>query len=109
MPHLSAADGINLVDVIIVGAGQGGLAIAGILIKECVTNILVIDKERLGAEVIWKNHVRIPIIKSPKHYPGPGVDIPNLAYEPWHKAVFEDPSWSSLRFFPSDNWSNYLN
>jgi cation diffusion facilitator CzcD-associated flavoprotein CzcO len=59
MPHLSAADETNLVDVIIVGGGQGGLAIAGTLIKECVTNILVIDKQPLGAggylEKPWSN------------------------------------------------------
>ena len=52
MPHLLATDGIILVDDIIVGAEQGGLATAGTLTKECVNNILVIDKEPLGAEVI---------------------------------------------------------
>lgn len=103
MPHLSTADETNLIDVIIVGGGQGGLGIAEILIKECVTNILVIDKEPSGAEGIWKSHGRMPIIQSPKHYPGPDLGIPNLTYEAWHRAVFGDPYWDPLRFVPIDN------
>ncbi|MBH68380.1 MAG: oxidoreductase [Rhodospirillaceae bacterium] len=108
MPKTSAPDGGEMIDVLVVGAGQGGLAIAGLLIKERVSNILVIDKEPAGSEGIWNSHGRMPIIRSPKHYPGPDMGIPHLTYESWHRACFGDSSWEALIFVPIVHWISYL-
>ena len=61
------------VDVAIAGAGQGGLAVAGLLLREQVGNILVFDKAARNEEGIWRDFARMPIIRSPKHYPGPDM------------------------------------
>ncbi len=108
MPQRVGPDGNKLLDVLIVGAGQGGLAIAGWLLRERVTNILAIDKEAYGTEGIWNSHGRMPVIRSPKHYPGPDMGIPNLTYEAWHRACYGHASWDDLNFVPCDNWIRYL-
>ena len=77
MPSLAGPNGQQLLDVLIVGAGQAGLGIGGLLMRERVTNILLIDKEPRGKEGIWNSHGRMPVIRSPKHYPGPDMGIPN--------------------------------
>jgi cation diffusion facilitator CzcD-associated flavoprotein CzcO len=101
-------DGKPMLDVLVVGAGQGGLSIAAHLIRERVTNILVVDKEREGAEGIWNSHGRMPVIRSPKHYPGPDMGVPNLTYEAWHRAAFGDVSWEGVNFVPIPLWIEYL-
>ena len=108
MPSLIGPDGKSLLDVLVVGAGQGGIAVAGSLMRERVTNILVIDKEPRGSEGIWNSHGRMPVIRSPKHYPGPDMGIPNLTYEAWHKAAYGDRSWEAIVLVPIDNWIKYL-
>ena len=108
MPNLIGPDGKSLLDVLVVGAGQGGLGIAGTLMRERVTNILVIDKEPRGKEGIWNSHGRMPVIRSPKHYPGPDMGIPNLTYEAWHSAAYGNKSWEATKLIPINNWTKYL-
>jgi cation diffusion facilitator CzcD-associated flavoprotein CzcO len=108
MPSLMGPNGQQLLDVLIVGAGQAGLGIGGLLMRERVTNILLIDKEPRGKEGIWNSHGRMPVIRSPKHYPGPDMGIPNLTYEAWHRACYGDSSWDGLSFVPITNWTEYL-
>ena len=108
MPNLIGPDEKPLLDVLVVGAGQGGLGIAGTLMRERVTNILVIDKEPRGKEGIWNSHGRMPVIRSPKHYPGPDMGIPNLTYEAWHSAAYGNKSWEATKLIPINNWTKYL-
>lgn len=108
MPSLAGPNGQQLLDVLIVGAGQAGLGIGGLLMRERVTNILLIDKEPRGKEGIWNSHGRMPVIRSPKHYPGPDMGIPNLTYEAWHRARYGNTSWDGLSFVPITNWIDYL-
>ena len=43
-------DGKAVLDVLIVGAGQGGLAVASMLLRERVNNILMIDAAERGRD-----------------------------------------------------------
>ncbi len=49
------ADGAPIYDVVIVGAGQGGLASAFGLMRERLKNILVIDENPLDRAGPWLN------------------------------------------------------
>lgn len=100
--------GQPLVDVLVVGAGQGGIAVASLLLRERVSNIAVIDKASYGAEGVWNGFARMPVIRSPKHYPGPDMGIPNLTYEAWHRATFGDQDWEALSLVHTDCWVRYL-
>ena len=50
-----------MLDVLIVGAGQGGQAVAAMLLRERVDNILVIDRAPRGAEGPWRPFARMQI------------------------------------------------
>ena len=108
MPARLGPDGAPMLDVLVVGAGQGGLSIAAHLLRERVSNILVVDREPAGAEGIWNSHGRMPVIRSPKHYPGPDMGMPNLTYEAWHRAAYGDVSWEGMNFVPIPLWVEYL-
>ncbi|MFT5447787.1 MAG: cation diffusion facilitator CzcD-associated flavoprotein CzcO [Gammaproteobacteria bacterium] len=108
MPELNGPDGRPMLDVLIVGAGQGGLAVGGLLQREQVNNILLIDKAASGSEGVWNDFARMPVIRSPKHYPGPDMGVPNLTYEAWHRALFGDAKWDALAFVTIERWVEYL-
>lgn len=108
MPQRNGPDGKPMLDVLIVGAGQGGLAVAGLLMRERVDNILLIDKSAYGQEGAWNDFARTPVIRSPKHYPGPDMGVPSLTYEAWHRARFGDGNWDALVFVTIERWVEYL-
>lgn len=108
VPERYGPDGKRLLDVLIVGGGQGGLAVAAYLIRERVSNIEVIDKAPYGREGVWNDFARMPVIRSPKHYPGPDMGVPNLTYEAWHRAKFGDADWEGLVLVPCEPWVEYL-
>lgn len=108
MPARTGPDGRLLLDVLIVGGGQGGLAVAGYLMRERVSNILVVDKALYGREGVWNDFARMPVIRSPKQYPGPDMGVPNLTYEAWHRAKFGDEDWERVALVASALWVEYL-
>jgi FAD-dependent urate hydroxylase len=101
-------DGEPALDVLIVGAGQSGLAIAFGLHRSQVTNILVLDKAEQGREGPWLTYARMPCLRSPKDYTGPDLDIPSLTYQAWHEARFGQDSWRELDLIPREYWADYL-
>jgi cation diffusion facilitator CzcD-associated flavoprotein CzcO len=103
-----APDGSPALDVLIVGAGQGGAAIAFALMRAQVTNILVLDKAPEGKEGPWLTYARMRTLRSPKDYTGPDLDVPSLTYRAWHEARFGADSWERLDLIPKELWADYL-
>src|SRR5262249_46529836 len=101
-------DGRPALDVLIIGAGQSGLAIAFALQRSQVTNILVVDKAEEGREGPWLTYARMPTLRSPKDYTGPDLDVPSLTYQSWHEAKFGEASWRDLNLIPRECWADYL-
>jgi FAD-dependent urate hydroxylase len=101
-------DGKPALDVLIVGAGQSGPAVAFGLARRRVDNILVIDKAPRGREGPWRTYARMPTLRSPKDYTGPDLDIPSLTYQSWHEAKFGRQSWDELDLIPRELWADYL-
>ena len=95
-------------DVLIVGAGQSGLATAFGLMRSQVTNILTIDKAEEGKEGPWLSYARMDTLRSPKHFTGPDLDIPSLTYQSWHEARFGKQGWQNLALIPRHLWAEYL-
>ena len=73
-------DGKPALDVLVVGAGQSGLAIGFGLLRSQVTNFVVLDKAEEGLEGPWLTYARMPTLRSPKHFTGPDLDVPSLTY-----------------------------
>jgi cation diffusion facilitator CzcD-associated flavoprotein CzcO len=101
-------DGKPALDVLVVGAGQSGIAIGFGLMRSRVSNILLLDKAEEGKEGPWLTYARMPTLRSPKDYTGPDLDIPSLTYQSWHEARFGEEAWQRLGLIPREHWAEYL-
>ena len=101
-----AADPV--LDVLVVGAGQGGLAVAFQLLRDKVTNIRVVDRAPRGREGPWRTFARMPTLRSPKDMNGPDLGVPSLTYRAWHEARFGADDWRRTTFIPKEHWAAYL-
>ena len=111
MPWLEptpAPDGTTALDVLIVGAGQCGIATGFGLKRAKVDNILAIDQAPRGQEGPWRSYARMHTLRSPKDYTGPDLDIPSLTYRSWHEARFGVADWHALGQIPRGHWADYL-
>lgn len=101
-------DGKPALDVLIVGAGQSGIAIGFGLMRSRVSNLLLLDKAEEGMEGPWLTYARMPTLRSPKDYTGPDLDIPSLTYQSWHEARFGKEGWQTLDLITRGHWAEYL-
>ena len=101
-------DGHRALDVLIVGAGQSGLAVAFALKRAQVNDVLAIDKAEYGREGPWSSYARMRTLRSPKDYTGPDLDVPSLTYQAWHQTLFGVESWNALELIPTELWASYL-
>jgi cation diffusion facilitator CzcD-associated flavoprotein CzcO len=106
-PKLGPDDRAAL-DVLVVGAGQSGLATAFGLMRSQVSNVLVLDKSGEGQEGPWLTYARMNTLRSPKHFTGPDLDIPSQTYQSWHEARFGEKDWQTLDLIPRALWAEYL-
>ena len=104
----SGAHGEHVYDVLIVGAGQGGLAAAFALKRERVDNILVVDQNPLDRAGPWRSFARMRTLRTPKHLTGPDLGIPSLTPQAFYEALCGQGSWQSLTFLPKELWADYL-
>ncbi len=100
--------GLHVWDVVIVGGGQGGLAVAFGLIREKVSNILVIDENREGFEGPWATYARMVTLRTPKHLVGPDLGIPSLTFRAWWEAQHGLDAWGALDKILKEDWMSYL-
>ena len=101
-------DGEHVFDVIVVGAGQGGLATAFGLRRERVDDVLVLDRAAPGREGPWKTYARMLTFRSPKHVTGPDLGVPSLTPQAYYRARFGDAAWDALGKYPREAWQEYL-
>jgi cation diffusion facilitator CzcD-associated flavoprotein CzcO len=101
-------DGQPALDVLIVGGGQSGVAIASGLLRARVDNILVVDRAPRGLEGPWLTFARMRTLRSPKDYSGPDLDLPSLGYRAWHEARYGPASWEALHLIAREDWAAYL-
>lgn len=102
------SDGAPIFDVIIVGAGQGGLATAFALQRERVQNVLVLDDNPLDRAGPWLNFARMHTLRTPKHVTGPDLGIPSLTFRAWYEAQHGAEAWQALGLIPKELWAAYL-
>jgi xanthine/CO dehydrogenase XdhC/CoxF family maturation factor/cation diffusion facilitator CzcD-associated flavoprotein CzcO len=98
----------HVYDVIIVGAGQGGLAAAFGLMRERVANLLVVDQNPLDRAGPWLNFARMRTLRTPKHVTGPDGGIPSLTPQAFYEAQHGAGSWDALGLMPKETWAEYL-
>jgi cation diffusion facilitator CzcD-associated flavoprotein CzcO len=101
-------DGSPIYDVVIIGAGQGGLAAAFGLLRERVRNILVVDENPLDRAGPWLNFARMKTLRTPKYVTGPDLGNPNLTPRAWYEAEHGEGSFDALGLIPKETWAEYL-
>jgi len=100
--------GEAIYDVVIVGAGQSGLAAAFGLAREKVANVLVVDENPLDRAGPWLNYARMRTLRTPKHLTGPDLGVPSLTPRAWYEALHGPGSWETLGLIPKETWAAYL-
>ena len=101
-------DGEPVLDVLIVGGGQNGLALASRLLRERVTNIRVLDKSPAGLAGPWLTYARMHTLRTPKHVSGPELGVASLSVRAWYEAKFGSEAWAQLGKIPRAHWHDYL-
>jgi cation diffusion facilitator CzcD-associated flavoprotein CzcO len=100
--------GQHVWDVVIMGAGQGGLAAWFGLWRERIRNVLIVEQAPKGGEGPWATYSRMWTLRSPKHLTGPDLGIPSLAPRAWYEATFGAAAWDALEKWPRRIWQDYL-
>src|SRR5947209_14122945 len=85
VPH-RAENGEAVLNVLVVGAGQSGLAITFGLLRDHVDNLLCIDALPEGQEGPWLRHARMQTLRTPKELTGPDLGLPSLTFKAWYEA-----------------------
>jgi cation diffusion facilitator CzcD-associated flavoprotein CzcO len=98
----------HVYDVVIVGGGQSGLATAFGLLRERVSNILVIDENPEGLEGPWETYARMVTLRTPKHLTSVDLGIPSLTFRCWWEAQFGQEAWEAVDKIPRGEWMKYL-
>ena len=102
------ADGHEVVDVVIVGAGMAGLVASAMLKRLGVDNQLVLDRAPAGHEGPWVSFARMRTLRSPKELTGPAMGLPALTFRAFYEAQHGRAAWQALDRAPRTMWMDYL-
>lgn len=108
-PWMRPPEREGVFDVVIVGGGQSGLAAAFGLMRERVTNILVLDRNEPGREGPWVTFARMITLRTPKMVTGLDFGMPALTPRAWYEAQWGEEAWDKLERLPRQQWQDYLN
>ncbi len=100
--------GEAVLDVLVVGAGQSGLATGFALMRDRVDNILLVDAASAGREGPWTTYARMPALRSAKDQTGPDAGVPSLTYQAWHEAQWGAAGFEAMTLIPRGYWADYL-
>jgi cation diffusion facilitator CzcD-associated flavoprotein CzcO len=101
-------NGERLLDVLIVGGGQSGLAAAHGLIRSGVDNVLVLDQNPAGYEGVWETFARMSELRTPKALFGIEQGLSELSLQRWYIAQHGRAAWDAVNRVPRTVWMNYL-
>ncbi|HWO96579.1 MAG TPA: NAD(P)/FAD-dependent oxidoreductase [Bacillus sp. (in: firmicutes)] len=98
----------HVYDAVIIGGGQCGLGTAFGLLRERISNILVIDENPEGYEGPWVTYARMMTLRTPKHLTSIDLGVPSLTFRSWWEAQFGPKGWEEVVKIPRGDWMNYL-
>ncbi len=99
--------GQAVLDVVIIGAGMAGLALAAEL-RHLGVVVCAFDQAPAGFEGPWATTARMQTLRSPKQLTGPALGLPALTFRAWFEAQFGAQQWAELDKIPRLQWAEYL-
>jgi len=101
-------DGARVLDVLIIGGGQGGLATAFGLRLEQINNVRIVDRNPRGLEGPWRRFARMRELRTSKETTGIDLGIPSLTPRSWYEARFGRRAWEQIQKLSPQVWREYL-
>ena len=95
-------------NVVIVGGGQAGLAVAFGLRQERISGVVVLDENPDGQEGPWITYARMITLRTLKFLTGPDLGVPSLTFRRWHEARYGAAAWQTLVRIDKADWMRYL-
>ncbi len=104
---MRASNGVDH-NVVIVGGGQSGIAIAYGLKRKGVGRVEVIDQEQPGMAGIWRTIARMDQLRTPKALAGPEQENSMLSFRAWFETLNGPAAFDDLDRIPRLAWADYL-
>lgn len=101
--------GEPVLDVLVIGGGLAGLAIAVRLLRMGIANFKVLDENPEGNEGPWVTYARMHTLRTDKRLHGPDGGFPAATFRAWHEAQFGPEAYDALTLIPRVQWMDYLN
>ena len=95
-------------NVVIVGGGQSGLAIAYGLQRKGIGRVDVIEQSLPGQAGIWRNIARMRQLRTPKTIVGPELGNSALSVRAWYETLHGEAAFDRLDRIPREEWAEYL-
>ena len=95
-------------NVVILGGGQSGLAIAYGLKRLGVGGVQIIDRAEPGQAGIWRTTARMHQLRTPKTLAGPEQENPILSFQAWYETLNGPDAYDALDRIPTLAWADYL-
>ena len=90
------------------GGGQSGLGAAFALLREKISNLLIVDENPAGAEGPWVTYARMITLRTPKDLLSIDLGIPSLTFRAFWEAQHGEEGWAQLGKIPREDWMAYL-
>ena len=101
-------DGARVLDVLIVGGGQGGLATAFGLKLERISNIRIVDRNPRGLEGPWRRFARMKALRTTKEVSGHRPRHPKSHPPCLVRGEIRSPSMGAHSKITPEVWRDYL-
>ncbi|MEC3854098.1 FAD-dependent oxidoreductase [Paenarthrobacter ureafaciens] len=98
----------EVLDVVVIGGGVTGLAVASSLVLRGVNRMVVLDRNPAGSEGPWATSARMKTLRTTKFGTGPTPGVPALTPRAWFEAMYGAEAWEAITYFPLDDWAAYL-
>jgi FAD-dependent urate hydroxylase len=96
-------------NVVLVGGGQTGSALAFALRRAGIGRVSVIDMAADEAQAgVWLTAARMHLLRTPKSLPGPELGIPALGFQAWYEARYGEAAYAAIDRIPRLDWADYL-